>query len=118
LAAGNHVLKIVNSGGSGSMAIDAIIVYDEPLSVSSAFLNNGLKIYPQPASEFIIIEGLQAEIHYDIKIYDLNGKIRRSVPVYSGNHVYSVNTEDLDPGIYLLHVKTSKNAMYKKLIIE
>ncbi|MFP4059496.1 MAG: chitobiase/beta-hexosaminidase C-terminal domain-containing protein [Bacteroidales bacterium] len=118
LSAGNHKLKVVNTGASGNMAIDAIIVYDDALSIFNNRGNNKLKVYPQPANEYIMVEGLIKGTYNKLQIFDLSGKLKLIASVYPGSTEHKINITDLESGIYILHVKTLENTVWKKILIE
>lgn len=81
---------------------------------SDAFLefNNQIKLYPNPAKNFIQIKGLSDDA--SISIYDLNGRIVKIVN-YLKNDAIDIN--HLTKGAYIIKIKNDNNsATYKKLI--
>lgn len=70
--------------------------------------DKGLTLYPNPAKEYIYING-----DFDrVVIYDLSGKVVLSAtesPVYIGN---------LDEGVYIVTVYTEQNAVSSKMVIK
>ncbi len=73
-------------------------------------------IYPIPARDFINIEPLDGqELTSDIQIFDLSGKL---VLEKWNNQFKTINVSNLNPGIYLLSLR-SKNAVFNsKIVIE
>ena len=118
LSAGNHRLKVINTGASGNMAIDAIIVYNDVLPVSKNKIQGDLMIYPQPAGEYIIVEGLSKETSNVLQIFDLSGKLMLSTPVNLGTTDLRFNIRELQTGIYILRVKNPENTTCHKIIID
>ncbi|MBN1951449.1 MAG: T9SS type A sorting domain-containing protein [Bacteroidales bacterium] len=80
----------------------------------------GLKVYPNPASDFVCIEQLNEwQGSMDIALYGLCGNLILSLK-YAANEIHSIslNLSDIEPGIYLLKVGNRKQQMIQKLIIQ
>lgn len=78
---------------------------------------NGLqvKIYPNPASNHIIIEGDESELEY-IVIYNILGEnvtYLTQKDTNSGSKLI-INLSDLSPGAYNVKTKTTTNKVYKQ----
>lgn len=71
------------------------------------FEEKGLKVSPNPASEFLIIEN--NEISQTIKIISLFGKIEMILNIKEGD--YKIDVSGLSAGLYFL--KTESNNSYK-----
>jgi hypothetical protein len=86
-----------------------------PTSVSDV-KNVSIKIYPNPANEFIQIEASNAIETSIIKIQDLQGRLVLSQYI---NHTNSkINISSLNPGIYVLKIGQSNSHSSFKLIKE
>ena len=86
---------------------------DEPntLSVLETDISGVLKVYPNPAENVLYIDTNNQEMT-DFRIVDLTGKvIYNAIP--NNNHL---NTGWLQSGTYLVHVKTGKGSVSKKII--
>jgi len=75
-------------------------------------LNTKIQIYPQPAKDYIIIQGTGIT---DIQIYDLNGKkLLIQSELFSDEIIQ--NLDELDQGIYLLKTNCKNNSYLKKIV--
>lgn len=78
---------------------------------NSFFNNTRLKVYPNPANDYIIVE-YQLEDKDDravIKIIDNNGFIRHTLE-QENNHGYTViDTRSLETGTYICHISSNGN---------
>lgn len=75
--------------------------------------NNGIKIFPNPASDYIQILPISYR-STSIKIYDVLGNILLSENWYSKN---KIDTSLLENGIYIVSVKLDNETLTSKLII-
>lgn len=98
--------------------LDSIII-----STKEEFIeNNTLEVYPQPASDLVIIN-LNNIPNEDIKIdlFDVTGKYIKTI--YKGvitneKEKLSFNVSSLSSGIYIIHLVSDKGIVSKKLIIQ
>jgi hypothetical protein len=80
---------------------------------SSSFEKLGLKMYPNPANEFIYIQNASSEIS-QVEIIDLNGRIINNV----SKAFDKINVANLTPGIYSIKVYTNEGNATSKFIKE
>ena len=83
----------------------------EELHISSIEENNAITIYPNPASEYIIIS-LNHDATYEL--FETNGKRINCGNFYNGMN--SIDVSDLTKGIYILKFKFEKGTLIKKII--
>ena len=79
------------------------------LSVADLSLNSPIKVYPNPASDSLVIDSPASIL--TTKIYDLNG---RCINTVSGENI--VNVAYLAAGTYLLVIETSDGIAIKKIV--
>ena len=73
-----------------------------------------LKVYPNPAKDFVeITTGDSSDIN-GINIYDSNGRLVREIN-QTGSH-HRINIENLLEGNYMLHIRTNEGIIIKKII--
>lgn len=91
------------------------LIYDSdcPLSISEK-LDSELKIYPNPANTTVFLTIPENDPLEMVRIVDLSGKT--VLEDQSGHNAVSI--QKLEPGIYLLHIKTKAYETVKKIIIE
>lgn len=79
--------------------------------------NRSLSIYPNPASDFVVIESSELNVH-SYKIYDMTGKEVMGSLLGSDASKQSINTSQLEKGIYNLRLIVEKETLNYKLIIK
>ena len=78
-------------------------------------LNNAsFSIYPNPASEYVFIEGVE-DIR-TIRIFNLAGRAIKSIDV--AGLTRKIDVSDLDKGVYLMSIETSNGLISKRLIVQ
>lgn len=87
-----------------------------PLFIEQASFNGKIKIYPNPTTNLITIEGNKIEKD-KIKIYNIIGQeVSPFVRInYRNQTKVIVDLTDLPSGIYILKTKTTANIVYKQL---
>jgi len=84
-------------------------------SISDLDADN-FKFYPNPASDFIIIEtGKSNPENMSISIYDITGKLN-NVQKRSMNNKVEINIQELKPGVYFIEMQTTNQRSMMKLI--
>jgi hypothetical protein len=96
-------LKITNRTGD--------ISYSSILRIQRSKINNGLRVYPNPAQRKLVLSG-QILSPY-ISLFDLSGKLIWEKAVPASASVIEINLPELPKGIYLLR----SGAIMKKLVI-
>ncbi|KAA3625077.1 MAG: choice-of-anchor B family protein [Flavobacterium sp.] len=112
LPIGTHTISFVaedSSGNTNNCSFDIIVT--DVLSADDIAFENGLSIYPNPASEIININSANRSIHR-ISIVDISGKL-----VFDTNNLdtlsTSVDVSAFSRGIYFV---TVNNSVTKKII--
>ena len=80
------------------------------LSTETPIVLSNVKVYPNPASEFVYIEGIN-QID-SIKVYSVLGVLEKTI---SGKNFLDIS--ELSSGIYLLVIKNNTSAITKRLVI-
>ncbi|MBN2681422.1 MAG: T9SS type A sorting domain-containing protein [Bacteroidales bacterium] len=80
--------------------------------------NQSISLYPNPSSEFIIIQLPDYE-NYQYSIFDGKGKNVKIGKIESRffNKSHTINTKNLSSGIYTIKLSSTKNVFIKKFII-
>ena len=82
-------------------------------AVNNEYLNEDVKVYPNPVVNSLKIEsGVNI---YSINIYDMTGKVVKSLKTSLGKNV-SVNLEGIATGMYFIKVKTQNGTSVSKII--
>ena len=78
------------------------------------FSTNSIAIYPNPVKDKLIIEGIDSKSECDV--YTIDGKLVKKIQL---NGLYNeVNVENLKSGIYFIRIKTDRELITRKIIIE
>ncbi len=115
LSAGNHRLKVLNSGIGGNMAVDAVIVYNDPLDQNTKQIDNKYQVYPNPGREYIILDGLNQNLYHTLMIYDARGLLKSSIKVQRGTSKIRVATENFPTGIYFFMINNNEEMQCLKV---
>jgi hypothetical protein len=94
-----------------SLVITKSFVYNRSVSVADESFDN-LKLYPNPASDAIIIEGADK---VTIQLFNATGRMLKIIDTYSD--VTSINVSDLANGIYILKIDNGNSVVTRNLII-
>lgn len=85
--------------------------YEATAEVNNNSLEDELKVYPNPFTDVIKIEGLTSE--YTYQIYDGTGKV---IIEGRSNKDMNIDLSDLSSGVYLMNVHTGKGMTSERLI--
>jgi len=83
------------------------------LSNTNFSFNDTVKLYPNPSSGIIYVQGLDAKVNR-IEVYDITGKTVKTKRDSSGN---SLNLTDLQEGIYFVKIETEKGIVNRKIVL-
>ncbi|MCL2435223.1 MAG: T9SS type A sorting domain-containing protein, partial [Lentimicrobiaceae bacterium] len=65
-------------------------------------LSNKFKIYPNPANDYLFVEGVEIE---SIALYNNSGQLVKNVA--AAGDIVKINTKDISAGVYFLQIKTT-----------
>jgi YD repeat-containing protein len=82
---------------------------------TDSFDIDSLKIYPNPAANFVNIELPASVFEADILVYDMQGKTVKEAKVTTENN--KLDLSGLTAGFYLLNIKTTDGEGTKTLVI-
>ncbi len=87
--------------------------YTLPPPQNSVDLKHKLKIYPNPATDFIILaQAGDIEVLY-VQLTDITGRVVSSYPY----NLRMVSVAGLSAGMYILQIKTNEGSLMEKIII-
>lgn len=84
----------------------AAVEIQEPTGVNN--MDENIRVYPNPASKFINIEGDVVSV----TLLDITGK-----EMFKADYVKSINVENFIPGMYILNVNTGNGIITKRVAI-
>ena len=71
-------------------------------TVEEIDFNKILKVYPNPAKEQLTVVGLDELNISKIEIFDISGKVLKTLNVYQTSKEFKINISDLNEGIYFI----------------
>ncbi|MBM3451911.1 MAG: T9SS type A sorting domain-containing protein [Bacteroidetes bacterium] len=92
-------------------------VFSQPITFTSGLndlTSSQVKLYPNPANQFVTIESDKNEINY--LLLDLNGRVIQANQTYSKIHLIEIST--LNKGVYHLTISDGLNKITKQFIKE
>ena len=122
---GKLFIKLPNSnwqqsGITGSVMIRPVFKSNKTpiLSVDENVIAN-TSIYPNPARDMVVLEGLDASKEYQIQIFDMSGKLVLTERTF-GNGQNEIPLNDLERGYYILQVSNQAGSTvnHKLMIAE
>ncbi|MGO4709520.1 T9SS type A sorting domain-containing protein [Chryseobacterium sp. 2TAF14] len=108
--------QIVSSGSSKTLIItnattgDKIVYNNSLLGTKENTLNKTFKVYPNPSSDFLIVEDLEKNLK--VKIYDLSGKLL--FETLSSGKILKVDVSDFQKGQYILSIENFRSEFFIK----
>jgi hypothetical protein len=126
----SNLLSITNSSAgtlyffyfyNWQVSSQEVTCYSDPVAVTVTIddqtgieeLNGSIRVYPNPANEFVTINTADAQAQ--ASLFDASGRLVKTVN--TGMNA-QVNVSDLNAGIYLLQVVSSKGNHMVKLVVE
>ncbi len=101
---------------SGLFALDRFAVFSKDYtSVDNISLQNDLKIFPSPATDFIQIQ--LSENIKQVEIIAVSGKVVKSIKKTASNSVRA-DIQDLPAGVYFVRVKTADSVVTRKIVVK
>lgn len=87
-------------------------------SVENSIQPGDLKIYPNPATNYIYLDFHDpVKLNDPIEILDLSGKVVYSQSVSGSSSVIKTHLQNLKPGVYFIRVNVNGNESVKKFLI-
>lgn len=97
-------------GSTEKASPESIVEFSKPSS--------GLKLYPNPAKDFIIITSENQLTDALLQLFDLNGKIVKMTITNINQYSKKLDVKWLAPGMYLLKISCKKVTHSAKIIVD
>jgi hypothetical protein len=85
------------------------------LGVNDNVLEQTVKVYPNPAHDFVTISNSADVTINSIEIYDMNGRLVNQIKVDSTAD-QTVNVSELTTGMYFINITSDQATVVKRLI--
>lgn len=99
---------------------DGKSVYSKTIVINQKAEGNAVHFtfYPNPANDFLLVQtkGLVKE-NYDVKMYDLTGRLVRSTAMYQGSTIAYIDTKTLYSGEYAVTITNSQGATTRRIVV-
>lgn len=94
--------------------------FDQNLDTESLELFNGIKLYPNPSSKFIIVKSDMLDSDTVINIYSITGKLIMTKDYSTESNLSEVklDLEQLSAGLYLAKISTNSNETIVKRFVK
>ncbi|HPD58719.1 MAG TPA: N-acetylmuramoyl-L-alanine amidase [Paludibacteraceae bacterium] len=96
--------------GNGELYFDNMLLYDEPIMAIPQVLKNKIQIYPNPASNMVMVKTSDQFIS-QMQLYSLQGKLLKET------NKTNLDISNVAAGTYVLKIKTEKDIVSFPLII-
>jgi uncharacterized delta-60 repeat protein len=94
------------------------VIFEMTTSTVSTFMENLIRIYPNPTRSFITIEFLKEDIgRIEIYLMNINGQIVSEKVTARNESGITLPVDGLSPGIYQLHISGSNLRTTKKIVV-
>jgi len=115
---GNFEINVVVTDENGCTNSDTVILtVTEPLSLfETTFSNIGLKVYPIPSSNEVIVELDKLKKGIEIKVFDVNGKLLMSDDIKHVKNIFDIST--YSNGLYFFNLSKGAEAKTIKVVKE
>ncbi len=107
--------RVVVTGNNG--CTDTSAVYNHaPTDILEPIAFTHMKLYPNPATDFIHIELPGLSVAATLKIFSVEGRLVKTEPLVTANNLIPIQT--LPAGIYLVKINSPEGTILKKIIKE
>lgn len=125
LSSGKYVVNVTryqSSSRVNCIPTDSITLTDSfyvamAVSLPEHHLLQKLKIYPNPAKDYLEVENLENIKVNEIRIFDITGKLAKEVAVTEFKKL-RIDLSGLNRGSYFLKLKTNEGKASKQFVIE
>jgi len=101
----SYICSLTDSAGCQVINGGGFKVYVTPVSIDEEFLDNNLKLYPNPSSNLLIIENVgNQNNNLTVEIRSVTGKLELVQSIGSFEKV-TINTDQISSGIYFISIK-------------
>jgi len=108
---GENIVTITINDESGNIVnVDAVVTVYEYSGISET--NNEIKIYPNPAGDYLFVE--TRFNNSEIKISGISGRILYKTK--TNERKTKINLNNYPKGIYIIETKNGKDLFYKKIV--
>ncbi|MDO1445182.1 T9SS type A sorting domain-containing protein [Rhodocytophaga aerolata] len=113
--AGNYAVQVSNECGQSEMS--EVYQYQIPPTAVPEELEKLVKVYPNPAREFVVVELPDELPSQFIYLYDAAGIEKMAHPSHQSQTI-RLNLQEFSKGTYTLRIQTSKGTVVRKVVVQ
>lgn len=118
---GKHTIKVVKSSLTGSIALDALVLFDKPTSGKNLQHSQTINVYPNPVKDYLYVQfsSQQAGAAY-LEIYSIGGErlLQNRYLVDQHENTIPLDITQLSSGMYILGIKVNDKQSFRKIILK
>ncbi|WKV13343.1 FG-GAP-like repeat-containing protein [Marivirga harenae] len=95
----------VNDGTDSSEPFDLMVEVMQVLGLDKDFIQDNFAVYPNPTTDYVIIQPNETSIAYDLAIYDINGILLFADKILT-NRKKEIDLRKFSIGLYLLKISS------------
>jgi hypothetical protein len=84
----------------------------------SEMKERNIRLYPNPSTGELYLDGLIPQTHYEVRIFDLSGRVMFQQAVIGSQSTDKMTLTSLENGLYILNLSSSEEFHSLKLIIK
>lgn len=111
----NYCIKATNDNDYVSISDTTTIIIETATGTENISLFDGISVYPNPASNYVVIEQT-SDSPITVSLFELNGNRMVEQNFTEKRNFYYLN--NIEPGIYLLRIRSHVATTYKRIIIQ
>lgn len=110
--AGDFTYTVTVSDGNETVTASVSFTVIDNTDVNEIAAQN-VKVYPNPASSVINIEGIDNYNNLDVKIVNVQGQVVKEVP-----NTLEINVSDINTGVYFIKIDLDGQQSIQKIVIK
>lgn len=91
-------------------------IKQKPTGIADNQLENLISIYPNPAQDYFAVRLSHLSEPCTLSLMNISGHVLQQKKA-DAHEIISFNTSELSPGLYVLQIETSKQKVFKKIVI-
>ena len=108
------------SGGTGipSIQLSEVQLYGEVLSTADLSLSDGVKVYPNPATDYFTIDYGGGDPITKMELFDMQGRKIGSLESDNSQGLLQFNVSQYPSGLYFVKIQTDNASTVKRLLVK
>ncbi|WP_175017403.1 ExeM/NucH family extracellular endonuclease [Rasiella rasia] len=117
IPAGSTTVTLTATDAFGNVATCSFEVeVDLQLGVGESDFENGITVYPNPAStEFVLVNGTNDTLKA-ATLFDVTGKMVKTINLTNMKNQQTIGISELASGVYLLQIEGTSNSTIKRIV--